>query len=471
MLAMEKDQKQVSWGGRFTGKPDALMQVFGESVSFDKRLAGYDLQGSLGHASMLKSVGLLTEEEFSSIEKGIHELMEEVKSDSFPWKLDLEDVHMNLEQALKAKTDAADKLHTGRSRNDQVATDMRLFFKDACNHLKTGIEGAMLAMLSLAREYATLPIPGYTHLQRAQPVTVGHHLLAHIESLGRDHERFSRVIEHANVCPLGSGAIAGSTLPLDRELVAKTLGFVDENGEARITPNGMDAVADRDIFVEFAAAASMCALHLSRLAEDMILWNSSEFGFIILPDAFTTGSSLMPQKKNPDSFELIRGKTGRVIGNLTNLLVTIKGLPLTYNRDLQEDKPPVFDSLDQLGQSLAVVAECLNSAEFDREKCLAAASDPLLLATDLADYLVEAGVPFRQAHHLVGRLVSLAEEKNLSLPNLSDEDVSEVSEHLTGDWREVFNLERAFAKREKPGMPGPNQIDSRIRFWENLLDS
>ena len=468
---MSIDEKQVTWGGRFSASPDALMQVFGESISFDMRLAVYDLRGSLGHASMLAHVGLLTPEEFQQIESGIKELFEEVQEDNFPWKLELEDVHMNLEQALRAKTEAADKLHAGRSRNDQVATDMRLFFKDACNQLKTGIEGLMKALLHLAKRYAELPIPGYTHLQRAQPVTVGHNLLAYLESLGRDYERFSQVAEHANVCPLGSGAIAGSTLPLDREFAAKALGFIDENGNARITPNGMDAVADRDLFIEFSSACSTCSLHLSRLAEDIILWNSVEFGFIELPDTFTTGSSLMPQKKNPDSFELIRGKTGRILGNLTNLLITIKGLPLTYNRDLQEDKPPVFDSLDQLSQCLAVAAGCLQASSFNEKKCKEAASDPLLLATDLADYLVEAGLPFRQAHHAVGALVALAEDRGVSLPELSDEDALGVCQFLEGHWREVFDLKRAFSKREKPGMPGPEQISSRIEFWEKLLAS
>lgn len=468
---MSIDEKQLTWGGRFSASPDALMQVFGESISFDMRLAVYDLRGSLGHASMLAHVGLLSPEEFQQIESGIKELFEEVQEDNFPWKLELEDVHMNLEQALRAKTEAADKLHAGRSRNDQVATDMRLFFKDACNQLKTGIEGLMKALLHLAKRYAELPIPGYTHLQRAQPVTVGHHLLAYLESLGRDYERFSQVAEHANVCPLGSGAIAGSTLPLDREFAAKALGFIDENGNARITPNGMDAVADRDLFIEFSSACSTCSLHLSRLAEDIILWNSVEFGFIELPDTFTTGSSLMPQKKNPDSFELIRGKTGRILGNLTNLLITIKGLPLTYNRDLQEDKPPVFDSLDQLSQCLAVASGCLQASSFNEKKCKEAASDPLLLATDLADYLVEAGLPFRQAHHAVGALVALAEKRGVSLPELSDEDARGVCQFLEGHWREVFDLKRAFSKREKPGMPGPGQISSRIEFWEKLLAS
>jgi argininosuccinate lyase len=468
---MENDEKQATWGGRFSNKPNDLMQVFGESVSFDMRLAAYDLKGSLGHASMLEHVGLLTKEEFTEIEKGILELFEEVKKPDFPWKLELEDVHMNLEQALRAKTPSADKLHTGRSRNDQVATDMRLFFKDACQQVSTVLEKAMSTILSLAKRYADLPIPGYTHLQRAQPVTVGHHLLAYIEAMGRDHERFSTVADHANVCPLGSGAIAGSTLPLDRAFTAQALGFVDEHGQPRITANGMDAVADRDIFLEFSMACVTCSLHLSRLSEDIILWNSSEFGFIQLSDSFTTGSSLMPQKKNPDCFELIRGKTGRVVGNLQNLCVAIKGLPLTYNRDLQEDKPPVFDSFDQLKLCLEVVAASLAEAEFDQGKCRLAASDPLLLATDLADFLVERGVPFRSAHHYIGELVALSEKNEVPLPELEQSDAIKICKELGEDWREVFDLNRAFSKRESPGMPGPSEISGRIQHWEKLLSS
>ena len=466
---MPNNEKHVTWGGRFSAQPNALMQVFGESVSFDKRLASYDLQGSLGHAAMLSHVGLLTDKEFSEIKTGIEELQEEILRDDFPWKLELEDVHMNLEQALREKTEAADKLHTGRSRNDQVAIDMRLFFKDACSNLQISLEGTMQSLLTIAEKNASLAIPGYTHLQRAQPVTVGHHMLAYIEALGRDHERFSVVAKHANSCPLGSGAIAGSTLPLDREYTAKILGFVDENGNPCLTANGMDAVADRDLFLEFASACSITALHLSRLSEDLILWNSSEFGFVSLPDAFTTGSSLMPQKKNPDCYELVRGKTGRIVSNLTNLLIAVKGLPLTYNRDLQEDKPPVFDSFDQLSVCLAVVKGCMEGTLFNEEKCESAASDPLLLATDLADYLVIKGLPFRQAHHVVGELVGLAESKGVSLTAISDEEALGVSEFLTGEWREVFDLKRAFSMREKPGMPGPNQIATRIAHWKSVL--
>ncbi len=463
------DNKQATWGGRFTDGPSDLMKWFGESVSFDQRLAPFDVAGSKAHSAMLAKVGMLTDEERDAIHAGLDELLGEIDEGSFNWDASLEDVHMNLEQALLEKTPVAAKLHAGRSRNDQVATDMRLFFKDACAKLGEAVETVMNALLAQAKAHASAPMPGYTHLQRAQPVTVGHHLLAHLEAFARDCVRFSEVADHANVCPLGSGAIAGSTLPIDREFVARELGFVDEDGEPRLTANGMDAVADRDLFIEFAGSCATCGLHVSRLAEDLILWNSSEFGFVVLPEAFTTGSSLMPQKKNPDSLELLRGKTGRLVGNLQTLYVTIKGLPLTYNRDLQEDKPPVFDSFDQLGMGLAVLAVTVAGMEMNVERCREAASDPVLLATDLADHLVERGVPFREAHHAVGALVATAEKANVTLPELSDEQAEEACPELGADWRDVFDLDRAFSRREKPGMPGPKQIAARIAHWENLL--
>ena len=464
--------KQATWGGRFSEGPSELMQTFGESVSFDKRLAPFDVAGSKAHAAMLAHVGLLAPEERDAIHAGLDELLAEVESGAFEWDPALEDVHMNLEQALLAKTPAAAKLHTGRSRNDQVATDMRLFFKSACAELDASLAQVMAALLGQAETNASVPIPGYTHLQRAQPVTVGHHLLAHLEAFSRDRRRFAEVADHANACPLGSGAIAGGTLPLDRAHAARELGFVDENGEPILTQNGMDSVADRDLFVEFAAAAATCGLHLSRIAEDLILWNSDEFGFVLLPDAFTTGSSLMPQKKNPDSLELLRGKTGRLAGNLQNLIVAIKGLPLTYNRDLQEDKPPVFDSFDQLTLSLAVLAGVVEGMEVNAERCRQAASDPMLLATDLADHLVENGVAFRDAHHAVGSLVAAAEEAAVTLPELTDEQARgahSACAALGHDWRAVFDLQRAFARRERPGMPGPEQIAERLRHWKRRL--
>ena len=464
--------KQATWGGRFEEGPSELMRWFSESVSFDKRLAPYDVAGSKAHSLMLSKVGLLTEHVCEEIHIGLDELLGEIEAGSFNWDASLEDVHMNLEHALLEKTPAAAKLHAGRSRNDQVATDMRLFFKDACSQLGEAIETVMKSLLRQAKAYAELPIPGYTHLQRAQPVTAGHHLLAHLESFARDRVRFSEVSDHANVCPLGSGAISGSTLPLDRKFVARELGFVDGEGEVRLTANGMDAVADRDLFVEFAGACSICGLHISRFAEDLILWNSSEFGFVELPESFTTGSSLMPQKKNPDSLELLRGKTGRLIGNLQSLYVAIKGLPLTYNRDLQEDKPPIFDSFDQLGMGLAVLAGTIDGMSMNERTCREAASDPALLATDLADYLVEKGVPFRDAHHAVGSLVACAEEQKTSIIELTDEmarSAHPACEKLADDWRDVFDLQRAFSMREKPGMPGPGQVSSRILHWERLL--
>ena len=464
--------KQAMWGGRFSDGPSELMKWYGESVSFDKRLAPFDIIGSKAHSSMLAKIGLLSAEECEDIHKGLNEILSELDSGNFKWDASLEDVHMNLEQALLAKTPAAAKLHAGRSRNDQIATDMRLFFKDACVKLSETLETVMKSLLGQARQNASVPIAGYTHLQRAQPVTVGHHLLAHLEAFARDRMRFSEVIDHANVCPLGSGAIAGSTLSIDRAFVATELGFVDDQGKPCLTANGMDAVADRDIFVEFAGVCATCGLHISRLAEDLILWNSCEFGFVTLPDSFTTGSSLMPQKKNPDSLELLRGKSGRLVGNLQNLYVTIKGLPLTYNRDLQEDKPPVFDSFDQLGIGLAVLAATIDGMKINIDRCQEAASDPMLLATDLADYLVERGVPFRDAHHAVGGLVAEAEKTGLTLPDLTDEQAKAAHPACTAlnnDWREVFDLERAFERREKPGMPGPKQIATRIAHWENLL--
>ncbi|MFP6854285.1 MAG: argininosuccinate lyase [Opitutales bacterium] len=464
------EEKQVTWGGRFTEGPSELMKWFGESVSFDWRLAPFDVAGSKAHSAMLAKMDLLTEEEKDAIHTGLDELLTEIEQGDFEWDADLEDVHMNLEHALLTKTAAAAKLHAGRSRNDQVATDMRLFFKDACVKLGEALEVVMRELLTQADRHAADPIPGYTHMQRAQPVTIGHYLLAHLESFGRDRVRFGEVFDHANVCPLGSGAIAGTTLPVDREFVARELGFVDENGEPRLTANSMDAVADRDLFLEFAGACATCGLHVSRLAEDFILWNSSEFGFVDLPDAFTTGSSLMPQKKNPDSLELLRGKSGRLVGNLQTLYVAIKGLPLTYNRDLQEDKPPVFDSYDHLGMGLAVLSGVIEGMTFQLDRCRQAASDPLLLATDLADYLVQRGVPFREAHHAVGSLVATAEQAKVELPDLPQEQAKSVCPQLGEDWREVFDLDRAFSLRDKPGMPGPGEMGKQIDRWGRILE-
>ncbi len=462
---MADAKKQATWGGRFSEGPAELMLRIGESVSFDQRLAKFDVQGSKAQAAMLAHVGILTGEERDAIHAGLDAILAEVEAGKFEWDMALEDVHMNIEQALTQRVPAAAKLHTARSRNDQVATDMRLWFKDACEQLDAALQGAITSLVDLADRSKENIIPGYTHLQRAQPVSMAHHLLAYVEMFDRDRTRVSAVHDQANVSPLGSGAIAGTTLPIDREFSAKAMGFVDFDGEPRLTQNSMDAVSDRDTFIDFAAACATIGVHLSRLSEDFILWSSAEFNFVRLPDAFTTGSSLMPQKKNPDAFELIRGKSARLTGNLQMLLTMVKGLPLTYNRDLQEDKPPVFDSLEQTLLMLDCVAACLPGVEVNAAKCAEAVADPALLATDVVDYLVEKGVPFREAHHVVGALVGLSEKLDTPLNALPYDQVAPIHVALGEDWNRVFDLKRALEAREKPGMPGPKQVAARIAYW------
>jgi argininosuccinate lyase len=378
---------------------------------------------------------------------------------------------MNIEQALTKLVPAAAKLHTARSRNDQIATDMRLFFKDACAVIGQKVLAAERVLLEVATANRDVLIPGYTHLQRAQPVFLAHHFLAWLEMLERDRQRFAAVADHANWCPLGSGAIAGTTLPIDREFTAKTLGFVDAQGRPRVTQNSMDSVADRDVFIEFATACALFGVHLSRIAEDLILWNSAEFKFVEMPDAFSTGSSLMPQKKNPDACELLRGRAARLQGNLHTLLTLAKGLPLTYNRDLQEDKPPVFDSFDQSALCADVLAGVLGGLKVNAGACAAAVQDAALLATDLADYLVRQGVPFREAHHAIGAVVKLAEQQGRALDQLTLRDVQGVHRAFKPDWQEVFDIERALAKRTGTGMPGPRQIARQLKRWQAALRS
>ncbi|MDR2980664.1 MAG: argininosuccinate lyase [Puniceicoccales bacterium] len=465
----KKSTAQATWGGRFSEGPAELMLRFSESVSFDKRLAPYDIQGSKAQAAMLAHVGIITAKERDAIHKGLDAIFAEINAGKFTWDIALEDVHMNIEQALKKRVPAAAKLHTARSRNDQVATDMRLFFKDAAIRIQETLTELLRVLVDVAGQNQKIYIPGYTHLQRAQPVSVAHHLLAYVEMFGRDRERFAAFAERANWCPLGSGAIAGTTLPIDREFSAKYLGFVDAKGRPQVTPNSMDAVADRDLFIEFASACALCGVHFSRVAEDMILWSSSEFGFAVMPDNFTTGSSLMPQKKNPDSLEILRGKAARLQGNLTTLFTLVKGLPLTYNRDLQDDKPPVFDSCDTVIISLEVLRETLQDMKVNAARCAAAVADPLLLATDLADYLVRKGVPFRDAHHAVGGVVALAEKQGVPLNKLTLEQVRGVDKNFGSDWVEVFDLPTAMRSRERPGMPGPKQVTSQIARWKKLL--
>ena len=466
---MAKKNSHVTWGGRFTAGPAELMLQFSESVSFDRRLAPFDIAGSKAHSAMLAHVGLITAKERDAIHAGLDAILAEVHAGTFKWDTKLEDVHMNIEQALTQRVPAAAKLHTARSRNDQVATDMRLWFKYACAVLREKILGAQRALLAVAAAHRDVLIPGYTHLQRAQPVFLSHHLFAWMEMLDRDRARLADVAAHANWSPLGSGAIAGTTLPIDREFTAKALGFVDAKGRPQVTQNSMDTVADRDLFIEFAAACATFGVHASRIAEDLILWSSTEFKFIELPDAFCTGSSLMPQKKNPDSCELLRGKSARLQGNLHTLLTLTKGLPLTYNRDLQEDKPPVFDSFDQTALCADVLGGTVGGMTFYRERCAAAVRDPALLATDLADYLVLKGVAFRDAHHAVGAVVRLAEKNSVALDQLPTEDVKKINAAFGADWVDVFDLKRALAKRTGTGMPGPAQVARQFSRWKKLL--
>ena len=452
------------WKGRFAKDTSSLVQQFGESISYDWRLFPHDIAGSIAHARAQKCAGLLTDDEFSQIETGLREIEADIAAGNFEFKTSLEDIHMNIEAELTKRIGPAGaKLHTARSRNDQVATDTRLYCRARkSTHCCCAITGLQLALLDRAEKYAATVIPGYTHLQRGQPVTAGHHFLAYVEMLERDKSRLADCRKRLNISPLGSGALAGSTINLDRRAIAAELGF---DG---VTPNSMDAIADRDYIAELLFVISLCGVHLSRLSEDLILWCSAEFGFASLSDAHTTGSSLMPQKKNPDVCELTRGKTGRLVGNLMNLLVALKGLPLTYNRDLQEDKPPLFDSVDTLRLILAVNTEMISAMELREENCRAAAADPMLLATDLADYLVKKGVPFRHAHELVGKAVAEAIATKTPLDQL---DLTNIDPAYGPDAKDVFSLETALAARTNPGAPSVGNVKEEIARWNGALAS
>ena len=449
------------WKGRFSIATADLVQQYGESISYDWRLYKHDIAGSIAHARAQVKAGLLTDAEFSSIESGLREVEQEIKSGQFDFSIELEDIHMNIESALTDKIGAPGaKLHTARSRNDQVATDTRLYCREEIDNLISHLTQLESALLDQAETNAAAVVPGYTHLQRGQPVTVGHHLLAYVEMIDRDKSRLSDCRKRLNVSPLGSGALAGSTINLDRQQIADELGFDS------VTTNSMDAISDRDYIAEFLFAMALVGTHLSRLSEDLILWCSSEFGFATLSDAHTTGSSLMPQKKNPDVCELTRGKTGRLYGNLVALLTAAKGLPLTYNRDLQEDKEPLFDSIDTLKLALKVNTEMIADMAINVDTCEAAASDPLLLATDLADYLVKNGVPFRQAHELVGLAVAASVDTKTPLDQL---DLSQISEHYGADAQDVFNLQTALAARTNPGAPSIKNVKAEVARWKNSL--
>jgi len=451
-------KSEKPWSGRFTEPTDSFVEAFTASVMFDRRLYRHDIAGSIAHARMLTHVGVLTQDECETIVKGLKEIEAEIDAGRFEWSTALEDVHMNIEARLIERIgDAGKKLHTGRSRNDQVATDLRLYLRDGIDDVNTAVRRLQEALLGVAEREADTILPGYTHLQVAQPITFGHHLLAWFEMLARDRERFADCRKRVNIMPLGAAALAGTSYPIDRLHTAKALGF-DAPAE-----NSLDAVSDRDFAIEFVAAAALLMTHLSRFSEELILWSSSQFGFIELSDAFCTGSSIMPQKKNPDVPELVRGKAGRTHGNLVALLTLMKGQPLAYNKDNQEDKEPLFDSLDTVLGSLKVFADMIPAMRVKREAMRSAALRGFATATDLADYLVRKGVAFRDAHEIVGRAVRHGIETGQDLSGMRIEILQGFSPVIEPDVYAVLTLEGSVAARNHVGGTAPEQVQAAIK--------
>ncbi|MCI5134208.1 MAG: argininosuccinate lyase [Candidatus Electrothrix sp. AW2] len=460
-------QKQTSaklWGGRFAEQTAASVEAFTESISYDWRLYRHDIMGSKAHARMLAKQGLISDEERDAIIAGLSEIEQEITEGRFTFREELEDIHMNIEKALTDKIGAAgEKLHTARSRNDQVALDIRLYLRDegeVLNHLLTEVQKGFTR---LARTNLGAIMPGYTHLQRAQPVLLSHHLLAYMEMFGRDRERIADCMKRINIMPLGSAALAGTGLPIDREFVAKELGF------PAVTANSMDTTADRDFAMELLFCLTTIQLHLSRMAEEFVLWASKEFDFIKIGDKYCTGSSIMPQKKNPDIPELIRGKAGRVTGSLVSLLMTVKGLPLTYNRDLQEDKEPLFDALDTVKASLSITAELLANSTFETEKMQAATYGGFMTATDIADYLVKKNMPFRQAHGVVGKIVALCQERDIELIELRLDELQKFSDLIEEDIFDVLSVEGSVNSRVSKGGTSALRVAEALERAEQQL--
>jgi argininosuccinate lyase len=451
------ERRAKAWSGRFSGTTSPLVEAFTSSIAVDQRLYADDIAGSRAHARMLREVGVLTAAEHRALDAGLRSVGRELDRGEFVFDDADEDIHMAVERRLHdIAGDVAGKLHTARSRNDQVVTDLRLFGRRACAELRGGVADLIEALVRRAAEHRTTVMPGYTHLQRAQVVSLAHHLLAYVEMLRRDAERLEQAQKSCDVLPLGSGALAGTTLPIDRTVVANLLGF------AEVSANSIDAVADRDFAVDIITACAMLMVHLSRLSEDIVLWTSSEFGFATRPDSHATGSSLMPQKKNPDVLELVRGRTGAVIGSLVALLTTLKGLPLAYNRDLQEDKQPLFAAVDTAGACVAMLADLVGVIHFDTDAMRKAASDPALMATDVAEYMVARGVPFREAHHIAGRAVREALRRRTSLAELSAADWVAIDARLGADVVALFDVDAALRRRDLPGGPGPRSITRQL---------
>ena len=453
------------WAGRFTEATDAFVEAFTASVNFDKRLAPYDIQGSIAHAKMLDRIGILKEKESKAIIQGLEEILGEIERGDFHWAVELEDVHMNIEARLTDRIgDAGKKLHTGRSRNDQVATDIRLFLRTEIDSITDELIRLKVALIDLAEREADAIMPGFTHLQVAQPITFGHHMMAWHEMLNRDCERLIDCRKRVNVMPLGAAALAGTSYPLDRALTAELLGF------SHPSANSLDAVSDRDFAIEFASCASLIMMHLSRFSEELILWTSAQFGFVDLPDAFCTGSSIMPQKKNPDVPELVRGKAGRVFGHLFALLTLMKSQPLAYNKDNQEDKEPLFDTVDTLKHCLRAFADMMPHVRPNRKAMLKAAKKGFATATDLADYLVRKGMAFRDAHEIVGKAVRLGIETKRDLSEISLPELQKFSSTIESDVFEVLTLEGSVAARDLIGGTAPKRVREAARLARRDLE-
>ncbi|NHN87608.1 argininosuccinate lyase [Acetobacter conturbans] len=455
----------VQWGGRFAGGPSAIMREINASIGFDKVMWRQDIAGSLAHAAMLKKVGIISADDEAAIKRGLTEIGAEIEAGSFPFDEALEDIHMNIEARLSDRIgEAGKRLHTGRSRNDQVATDFRLWVRDAIDGIGGQVEALMRSLATRALEYADTAMPGFTHLQTAQPVTFGHHLLAYVEMLSRDRSRLADARKRLNECPLGSAALAGTSFPIDRKMTAAALGF------DRPTANSLDSVSDRDFALEYLSALSIMAMHLSRFAEEIVIWCSSPFSFIRLSDAFTTGSSIMPQKRNPDAAELARAKVGRVLGSMVSLLTVMKGLPLAYAKDMQEDKVPVFEATEAMALTLAACDGMVRDLTANTQQMLKFAGSGFSTATDLADWLVRVlKVPFRTAHHVTGRLVALAEEKGVDLSDLSLAEMQSVEPGITQDIYSVLTVEASIASRTSEGGTAGSNVRREAEGWLSRL--
>ncbi|WP_304618731.1 argininosuccinate lyase [Paracoccus sediminilitoris] len=459
------DAANSMWGGRFAAGPDAIMEAINASIGFDRRLYAQDIAGSRAHAAMLAAQGIISDNDAGAIREGLLTVLSEIEAGDFPFKTALEDIHMNVEARLKEIIgEPAGRLHTGRSRNDQVATDFRLWVRDQCDAAISGLRALIGSAMSQAEAGADWVMPGFTHLQTAQPVTWGHHMMAYVEMFGRDLSRFQDARARMNESPLGAAALAGTGYPIDRHATAQALGF------DRPMANSLDAVSDRDFALEFLSAASICAVHLSRLAEELVIWSSAQFRFVSMSDKWSTGSSIMPQKRNPDAAELIRAKIGRILGATVALFTVMKGLPLAYSKDMQEDKEQVFDAADHLMLALAAMSGMLADLTANTANLEAAAATGFSTATDLADWLVrELGLPFRDAHHVTGSLVAMAEGKGIDLPDLTLDDMQSVHADITKDVFGVLGVHNSVASRQSYGGTAPDQVRAQIARWKEKL--